>query len=620
MRRALSRLAAATLSLSMLGSLGLLPGAAAATTADPPPAATTQVEPGAGLGVDVDGASETCTGPPLVCPGRTLFGFATPRVLALGPGLTDLETAVAHRSDLVGSYQDFTEPIYTDRVRSAVDSGRTPVVTWEPFYARRPLVASYPLAAIAAGRYDAYLRRSADQAAAVRRPFIIRFGHEMNGFWYPWGQPRPLHPQSVSDPANTPGAYVAAYRHVVEVFRDRGADNVVWMWSPNLTDANLKISLASLYPGDRYVDVVGLSGYLEKPTDTFEDRYRPTMAELATIGIGKPVIVAETGAVAGADRAPQLRSLLTAMTAEPRVVGVVYFSQPDKATNYRLDGDDASLAALRGVLDGAAFTAGPAGGAALARTPVLTGVPRVGTEVRADWSWRGDPERATGSWLSCPTVQAAVAACTRVGWGAGITVGSDLRGRYLRATLGVLSRTASDYAVSRTIGPVLTVPTAVTPAGIDLLSGSVRVRLPAAAPGTTQWLVRLDGGAATYLPASTAEHFLNGLAVGSTHTLTLAACDCPSVGPVTTASFTVVPRPAAPAVVTGPGRYTVTLPAPAAGQTGWVAVADGVEEELPASTATVIRTGLSPGSHSFGLRAVGGQGRTNGTYVYPQVS
>lgn len=615
MRRALTWSAAALAGVLAGGALAATAAGAVGTTAPSSPSLT-EVTP-AGLGADVAGTAEVCAAPDLVCPQRMLFGLATPQVLALDARLTSVESALGRTADLIESYQDFTEPMYTARIRAAVSSGRTPLVTWEPFYAKRPKVSTYPLARIAAGRYDAYLRKAAAQAKAVGAPFVIRFGHEMNGFWYPWGQERSLHPQSVADPANTPAAYVAAYRHVVDVFRAEGADDVVWMWSPNVTDANPNVTLASLYPGDGYVDVIGLSGYLEKPADTFDKRYRATLTELEPLGVDKPVIIAETGAVKAPTRAAILPSFLAAMASEPRIVGVVYFSQPDKAIDYRIESDPDSLAAIRAALVGPRYALGATG--ATARTPVIDGSPRVGTTLSASWAWRGTPDRTVGTWFSCPDRDTPAASCTRIGWGTRLPLGRDLRGRYLRATLGVLSPGGSDQAESLAVGPVLTVPGAVAPAGIDLLSASVRLRFPTVPTDVTRWVVRLDGGTPVYLPATTLEYHFQNLVAGTSHTVSLAATDGDSVGPETTRTFAVVARPVAPAYTTQAGGFTVTLPAPATGQTGWVAVVDDVEEELPITATTLTRSGVPKGSHSVGLRAVAGDGRTNATFVYPYV-
>ncbi len=78
------------------------------------------------------------------------------------------------------------------------------------------------LVKIAAGDYDGYLARYADQVRAFAHPVIIGFAHEMNGGWYPWG-----------DSSVSPVIWIAAWRHLVAVFRRNGADNVTWLWTIN---------------------------------------------------------------------------------------------------------------------------------------------------------------------------------------------------------------------------------------------------------------------------------------------------------------------------------------------------------------------------------------------------
>ncbi|WP_217631238.1 glycosyl hydrolase [Modestobacter sp. DSM 44400] len=79
----------------------------------------------------------------------------------------------------------------------------------------------------------------------------IRLMHEMNGNWYPWGS---------GANGNQPGEFVLAWRHVHDRFTALGVTNVAWTWAPNAVYTG-GAPLAPLYPGDAYVDAVGLSNY-----------------------------------------------------------------------------------------------------------------------------------------------------------------------------------------------------------------------------------------------------------------------------------------------------------------------------------------------------------------------
>ena len=118
-----------------------------------------------------------------------------------------------------------------------------------------PLGAS--VAKIAAGSYDGYLRSFAASVRHFRHPVIIGFGHEMNAYWYSWGYGQL--------PAST---FVAAWRHIVTLFRSQGADNVTWLWTLQADEPGTG-PIASWWPGAKYVTWVGIDGYYYRPYETF---------------------------------------------------------------------------------------------------------------------------------------------------------------------------------------------------------------------------------------------------------------------------------------------------------------------------------------------------------------
>ena len=115
------------------------------------------------------------------------------------------------------------------------------------------------LAPVASGHYDAYLTSYAEAVRSYHGPVILGFGHEMNGDWYSWGY---RHTQ--------PSTFVAAWRHIVTLFRGLGVRNVTWMWTVNIMHAGRSISRPALWwPGRKYVTWVGLDGYYYKPSWKF---------------------------------------------------------------------------------------------------------------------------------------------------------------------------------------------------------------------------------------------------------------------------------------------------------------------------------------------------------------
>ena len=433
---------------------------------------------------EASGQSEVCAGPQIACPASFELGVSVPATDAGSATLGQFETSLGRKAALMGMYADFSGNLPWQSLNSQIDAGRKPLLTWEP-YDRDPSGRAVPLSLtqIASGAYDAKIRRWAADMSLLHGPVFLRFAHEMNGWWYPWGQPK-LDPRSIADPANTPAVYVSAYRHIVDVFRSVKVNKVAWMWGPNLVDANPAVNLSSLYPGDDYVDAVGLSGYYTKSTDMFASRYAATLEALNSVAPTKPIFVGETGVISSSSRSAQIVDLYSHLLRTPRVRGVVYFSQFDQGFNYDVTGDSAALSALAQVASLPALSASTGSDGALALLPLVTGTSRIGQPLQATWSWRGTAGRALQRWVSCPSAAANLSTCTQAGAGSTYTPVVADRNRYIRAVLGVMSQTFSDLAASDPAGPILSIPSSPPAPVVDIRGTSVRIALssPASSP------------------------------------------------------------------------------------------------------------------------------------------
>lgn len=265
------------------------------------------------------------------------------------PALIDSYAAEVGRSPLiVASYEDWTHPLVDQGWLDAIwNRGSVPLVTWEPWN-WADLSQPFPLRAIAAGRYDAYIRSSAGAAAAWGRPLLLRFAQEMNGGWYPWGARR----------GTSPALYVRAWRHVVQIFRQVGASNVSWVWSPYATN-NGRLPFERFYPGDQWVDWVGLDGFnwgsdrvWQSFGGIFGSSYR-TLSQMTE----RPIMIPETGSTEeGGDKAAWiLNALGRALPRFPRIRALVWFNQRFHTVEARVDSSDSALAALRGGISSPLF-------------------------------------------------------------------------------------------------------------------------------------------------------------------------------------------------------------------------------------------------------------------------
>ena len=219
--------------------------------------------------------------------------------------------------------------------------GLTPLVTWEPWRVPQAGAApaaqrGYALATIVAGRHDAYVRAWAEGCRAYGAPVLLRPMHEMNGDWYPW---------CGTVNGNSAGRYVRAWRHLRRIFAEAGADNVTWVWCPYVRSypAGSGNEAAAYFPGDAWVDRVGLDGYNwgdRAPPhrwESFEALFGPAYRELARLS-RRPFLLAEVGcADEGGSKVRWVEEMFAALAARfPRVESLVWF-QCDKERDWRID-------------------------------------------------------------------------------------------------------------------------------------------------------------------------------------------------------------------------------------------------------------------------------------------
>jgi beta-mannanase len=155
----------------------------------------------------------------------------------------------------------------------------------------------YSLDKILAGNFDDDVRAWSREAKNFGTPIMIEWGTEPNGKWFSWNG-------KWNGGANIgPAKYVAAYRHIVDLMRAEGADNLHWIWHVNWLDEPEQKwnAFESYFPGENYCDWVALSAY-GPTTPRMEDggeglgfKLSEAYARLTKIAPGKPIIIAEFG-------------------------------------------------------------------------------------------------------------------------------------------------------------------------------------------------------------------------------------------------------------------------------------------------------------------------------------
>ena len=288
-------------------------------------------------------------------------GAFTPELLRSPTAVTRWQRRHATKLHLVHWYQQWLSGerrFRSDWARMVRRQGAVPLITWEPWRkpANRVHAKRQPpvrLSQIAAGRYDAYVRRWARAAAAYREPILLRPMHEMNGDWYPW---------AIGQNGNSERDFVRAWRRLHRIFQREGATNVSWVWTVN-TFTGLKNDnrrLAEYYPGARYVDWVSATGFNWGDSNNWNvwrdagEIFRATYAALR--GLGKPIMISEIGTVSSGGDAGRwvADALLRVRTEYPAVRAVVWFDAPySRYVDFSLRGRAA--AALRAMSREAAY-------------------------------------------------------------------------------------------------------------------------------------------------------------------------------------------------------------------------------------------------------------------------
>ncbi|WP_135448860.1 MULTISPECIES: glycoside hydrolase family 26 protein [Tabrizicola] len=247
-------------------------------------------------------------------PGDLPFGVYDPD----GQFQADTQVTIEH---VFLPWEDVNLSSLLDVDQYALARNRALLITIEPWTWTRSErnTARFLRDGIRAGYYDANMRSICSVIGTLQSPISVRWGHEMDYdeghfIWAGW----------------RPEDYIAAYRRMIDICRDE-APNINVVWSPlGLENAT------EYYPGDDYVDIVGMSIFGLEPWEekvlggakTFEDWLTERYDRLK--GFGKPILVAEVG-YSGREAYVNLWENQVRQTRPnmPLLIGSVYFNQPE---------------------------------------------------------------------------------------------------------------------------------------------------------------------------------------------------------------------------------------------------------------------------------------------------
>jgi beta-mannanase len=296
---------------------------------------------------------------PHATPSPTPSPTPPPNAVALGaylPGAPGDPSVIDAYATLTGAtprivmwYQQWGASFSVADANAVRTRGAMPLISWEP-WAGNKTDPAWTLASIINGAHDAYIDSWTSAVAAWGLPIYVRPMYEMNGNWTAWSE---------SANGNSPGQFVTAWRHIVDRARSHGATNIRWVWSPNIDDGNPNlIDMPELYPGDSYVDWLGLDGYNwgSLPSgngwQTFTQVFQTLGGSYSIItGLSsRPLMISETACQEDSRKPAWITSAFgTEIPAMPRIKAVTWFNA-NKETDWRVNSSAGSLAAFRAIV------------------------------------------------------------------------------------------------------------------------------------------------------------------------------------------------------------------------------------------------------------------------------
>jgi hypothetical protein len=229
--------------------------------------------------------------------------------------ITAFARAAGGQPNLDGYFSGWAEPFASTFARQVHARGGTLYVQIDPTFAS--------VSGIADGAYDDYLRSYADSVRDFGHAVVIGFGHEMNAPWYSWGY------------GHVPAAtFVRAWRHIVDLFRTEGADNVTWLWTIN-ADLPGTGPVRDWWPGAQYVGWVGIDGFYNKSSNTFASVFGRTIGQVRAF-TAKPLLVAETAVAPRAGQFVKIGDLFAGVRSD-KLLGLVWFDFRQRGGPFRQD-------------------------------------------------------------------------------------------------------------------------------------------------------------------------------------------------------------------------------------------------------------------------------------------
>ncbi len=257
--------------------------------------------------------------------------------------LKGLEKRLNYQFDVLVRYQTLDNKAPVDELQKAWDDNRVVELTMQTM--SKNAINGEITYDILDGKYDPYLRQYAKDLKAFGKPVLFRLNNEMNGDWCTY---------SAYHFSRDPELYKEMWRYVHKVFKEEGADNLLWVWNPHdISFPNFKWNSAfNYFPGEDSVDIIGLTGYnagTYHPGEKWRsfDEIYPKLYSSYKNTFDYPMMITEFGSNNfGGDKAEWVRDMFAKIPEYDRIKIIIWFNGTDMDANgkparvYRMDTGD----------------------------------------------------------------------------------------------------------------------------------------------------------------------------------------------------------------------------------------------------------------------------------------
>ncbi len=281
-----------------------------------------------------------------------IFEYYAPRDMN---SLNILEERLDKKFDYVVIYQNFSRRVDLpeglaapiNELQNAYDQGKTVELTLQTMYNEGEKNKRL-LYDILDGNYDGFLNDYARDLKSFNHPVLFRLNNEMNGDWCAYSS---YHFSKDTD------VYKNVWKYIHNVFEQNGVDNVLWVWNPHdgsFPNFNWNHAL-NYYPGDEYVDIIGLTGYNAgtyykgEKWRGFKEIYDPLYSEYGSL-FEQPFMITEFGSNSvGGDKIGWINEMFDNINRYKKVKVAIWWNGVDWDTNgkpartYRLDESEQML-------------------------------------------------------------------------------------------------------------------------------------------------------------------------------------------------------------------------------------------------------------------------------------